>query len=279
MFKPLALAIAAGLIFTVGCEKKPGDGTKAPKYNIPTVAPEVAKGPGTVLKHIQYAMLRKEPKYLEIFFPESKDIAPLPTIQWFHNHAGELGIALTADEIEEVGVQNLLQKGYISERWTSHEFKKILSEIDAGKRQDIEPGMDKVDLRKLDMPFFTSQMDKKTQDALLKQLTETLEESPKTAYAGGLYRLFKAIPTGGWPLITATVNPNAGGSKMLHDLLLKVDEEVIATVTVGNNNNKPDEKMFISYVYFRLRPAQIARLFGATTTDTEVINATPEVAK
>jgi len=258
MFKPLALVVAAGLLFTIGCEKKSGDGT--PDFKIPTAAPDVAKGPGTVFKHIQYAMLRKEPKYLEIFFPEN-EAHSLGATQWFHHHAGDMGITLTADEINELGVQNLVQKGYISERWTSREYKAILSDIDAGKRQDIEPGMEKIDQRKLDMPFFTSQMDKKTQDALLNQLKETLNENPKAAYAAGLYRVFKAVPTEGWAKITATVTASASRDKALNDLLLKLDEELIATVTVGHNS---DETMFISYVQFKKMPSSIAKLFGVT---------------
>ena len=271
MFKPLALAIAAGLIFTVGCEKKPGDGTKVSDYHIPTVAPAATKGPGTVFKHIQYAMFRKDPKHLEIFFPEENKVgvSSLGTTQWFHKHAGDMGLTLTADEINELGVQNLLQKGYISERWTSHEYTKILSEMDSGNRQHAEPGMEKVDQRKLDMPIFTTQMDQRTRDALNKQLKETLEENPKAAYAAGLYRVFKAIPTEGWPRITATVTMNAGRNEALHDILLKLDEELIATVTVGNNDNNPDETMFISYVQFMKMPSGIARLLGIT----------PEVAK
>jgi hypothetical protein len=263
MFRPLILAIAAGLIFTVGCEKKSEDQKGAEKlgYKIPTAAPGVAKVPGAVLENIQYAMLRKEPKHLEAFFieSESKAYSWIGSTQWFYNHAGSMGLTLTTDEINALGIQELAQKGYISDRWSTRDYKKIRDEIDAGLRQDYEPGMEKVDERKLDMPRFTAQMDKKMQDTLNNQLKEALEKNSKAAFAGGLYRCFKAIPPEGWPHITAVIGPNAGGDKNLNDLTLKADDESLATVSVGTNT---DGTMFICYVQFKKYPAAIAKLFG-----------------
>ncbi|MDR0498800.1 MAG: hypothetical protein LBH03_03565, partial [Holophagales bacterium] len=115
MLKPLALVVAAGLLFTVGCEKKSEDKqvVKIPGVKIPTVAPGAAKVPGAVLENIQYAMLRKDPKHLESFFiePGHKAYSSLGSTQWFHTHAGSMGLTLTQDEINVLGIQELLQKG------------------------------------------------------------------------------------------------------------------------------------------------------------------------
>jgi hypothetical protein len=249
----------------VGCEKKSEDkqSAKIPGVKIPTVAPKAAKVPGAVLENIQYAMLRKDPKFLESFFidPENKAYSSLASTQWFHSHAGGMGLALTQDEINTLGLQELAEKGYISERWTSREYKKIRDEIDAGVRQDYEPGMEKVDERKLDMPIFTDQMNKKLLETLNDQLKEALEKNPKAAFAAGLYRCFKAIPPEGWPHITAVIGPNAAGDKHLNDLALKADDELLATLSVGSN---PDETMFICYIQVKKYPASIAKLFGVT---------------
>jgi len=267
MFKPLALAVAAGLLFTVGCEKNAATQDEAKKtgYKIPTTAPQVAKTPGAVLDNIRYAMLKKDPKHLESFFievDEKKSAAYnwIGSTQWFHTHAGSMRLTLTADEIDALGLQELAQKGYISDRWSSGEFKKVRDELDKGERQNIEPGMEKVDERKLDMPIFTSPpMDKKMVETLNNQLKEILEKTPKAAFAGGLYRCFKAIPPEGWQYVDAVIAPNP--DKNLTTLTLKADDTVLAHVSVGNNT---DGTMFIVYVKFEKMPSSIARLFGVT---------------
>jgi hypothetical protein len=264
MFKPLALAVVAGLLFSVGCKKQDPDERAMSK--IPTVAPEVAKNPDAVLEHLQYAIVRKDPKHLESFCPGNKTWADGGT-QWFHSHAGDMGLLLTAEEIDTLGIQNFVQKGYLSDRWTRREFNRILKELDQGKRQDIEPGMEKVDQSKLDMPthhYASPDMNKKAADDLNKrvdamnnQLLETIATNPKAIYAAGLYRLLKAIPLQGWPWVTFTKHSNP--NKNLSDLILSVDGEELATVVVGAN---PDGLMFISYVQVKKYPEAIKRMFA-----------------
>jgi hypothetical protein len=274
MYKPLALAIAAGLLFAVGCKKETEE--QKALAQIPTVAPEVAKTPDAVLGHIQYAMVRQDPKHLEIFIPENKSLANGGT-QWFHDHAGELRLLLTAEEIETLGVQDLLKKGYISDKFTRGEVKAIFDELDSGKRKesDIPTGLGSVNQTRLDMPM-VSGLDKKTAEMLQKDLLETLETNPKAIFAAGLYRVFKAIPVEAWPYIAATAHPNAV-DKTRHDLVLRVDDRVqveglkdedrkLATVVVGPN---PDGTMYISYVQFHKYPRFISRVFSFTQESSE----------
>jgi hypothetical protein len=209
-------------------------------------------------------MLRNDPKHLEIFAPQDKLGI---TTQWFYSHSGDLGLVLTAEEIDALGVQDLVQQGYLSDKWSQREFKKILKELDEGKRKDIEPGMDRVNQQKLDMPYLVVPQgtEKRSADAMKKhfetldkQRIEVLEANPKPIYAAGLYRLLKCIPANGWPWITAKEHSNAGGRKELKDLQLKYGDVVLGTLVAGHN---PDGTMFISYGEFVKLPSTIAEMF------------------
>ncbi|MDR2560212.1 MAG: hypothetical protein LBC63_00355 [Holophagales bacterium] len=258
MSRPLAIIAAAGLLFIAGCEKKPSD-------TVPVVAPEPATSPADVLKHLKYAMVRKDPKHLEAFVPDNRDKF-LGAVSWFYSRAGVLGIRLTEEEIETIGVQDLVQKGYISTRWSRGEFDKELKILDSGKAIDDETmkSLSTVNQARLDMPRQVIP-DKKLADKLLKDLTETIDANPKAIYAAGLYRMLKAIPTYGWQNIEAIVSNHKGGDKKLNDVRLMINETTeITYVTVGHN---PDGTMFIWFLDFDKYPAAIARLFPEPVAD------------
>ena len=263
MYKPLALAIVAGLLFTVGCKKKTEE--EVALARIPVVAPDTARTPDAILEHFQYAMVRKDPKHLETFFPEDKGMA-LGGTNRFHRDAGLMRLLLTAEEIEALGVQGLLEKGYISDSWTSGDYTRIIAELDSGRRTDIEPGMERINPSRLDMPIVQG-LDEKTAERLQKDLIEALEVNLKGAYAAGLYRLLKAIPVEGWSYVTATAHPNAQGDKAKNDIVFKINETDIAVSVVGRN---ADESMYIWVIEFKQGPRAIQRLLGINP---EAVNA------
>jgi hypothetical protein len=246
MYKTLALTAAVCLL-AFGCEKK----TEVAIAKVPLAAPSAAKAPGQVLEHLQYAAVRKDPAHLRVFYPAVSESLAIGTTIWFHNNGGFYGIALTADEIEKLGVQHLLEAGYISDRWTS----KALKEAMEGKR-DPEAGMEKLDEVKLDMPQPTNIKDKKMRESVEKQILGALAKDPEGAYAAGLYRLLKIVPDEGWPLLTASLGSNP--NKDYKDLLLKAGDELICTVTIGQNE---DETMFITAVKYEKGPKALAKMF------------------
>ena len=255
MSRPLAIVAAAGLMFIAGCDKKPVD-------TVPTVAPEPATSPADILKHLQYAMVRKDPKSLEAFAPEDQGKF-LGSATWYHYRAGILGIKLTEEEIKTIGVQDLVQKGYISPRWSRREFTAALKDLDSGKAIDPETmkSLSTVNQARLDMPR-ENIPDKKLAEKLIKELTEAVDANPKPIYAAGLYRLLKAIPEHGWQYLEATVASSATGDKTVNDVLLKVGETLIVAIPVGYNT---DGSMFIWTFNFDKYPAAIARLFPEPT--------------
>ena len=253
MSRLFALIAAAGLMFIAGCDKKPVD-------TVPTVEPEPATSPADILKHLQYAMVRKDPKYLEAFAPEDHGKF-LGAATWYHYRAGVLGLKLTEEEIETIGVQDLVQKGYISPKWSRREFTAALKDLDSGKQIDAEDmkSLSMVNQARLDMPREVIP-DKKLAEKLVKELTEAVDANPKPIYAAGLYRMLKAIPDYGWQHIEATVAASVTGEKGVNDVLLKVGENRIVAIPVGHN---PDGSMFIWNFDFDKYPAAIAKMFPA----------------
>jgi len=272
MFKPLALATAAGLLLAFGCDKKSPD--PADLLNeIPTVAPEAPKGAGTVFERLQYAMVRKDPKYLEHFYPADDKSRAMGATQQFHNNAGYYRLGLTPEEIDKLGLQELVQDGWISDQWTTRDFKDAME----GKRE-IGLGMEKLNEYKLDMPYVRIPFDPKDKQAekqanetvakLNKELTEALEKNPEAIYAGGLYRLLKAIPDLAWVATSVTVGTNSSGKEM-NDLVLKAAEVHYATIAVGK---KADGTMYIDAVKYETEkghgPGWLAKNFsGAKVED------------
>jgi hypothetical protein len=250
MYKPLALTAAACVLLAFGCAKKTENLAK-----IPETAPKVAKAPGLVLEHLQYAAVRNDPAHLEIFYPADNKSLAIGTTIWFHNDGGFYGIALSADDIGKLDVKHLIDAGYISDKWT----RRAIEDAANGKRE-LEPGMEQVDQMKLDMPPLPNKMDKKAKETLEKQLLDALDKNPKGAYAAGLYRLLSVMPDEGWPLLSLSmgINPN---SKDYKDLILKAGDVHVCTVTVGQND---DETMFITAVKFEKGPSTLAKMFRKT---------------
>jgi hypothetical protein len=264
MFKPLAFAAAvattAGLLFSVGCDKKTGDPMADLLAKLPTTAPKAAKSPGLVFEQLQYAMLRKDPKHLEVFFIANDPSLALGTSREFHRLAGHYALGLTAEEIDTLGVQDLLSDGYISDQWTSRELKDAME----GKR-DVVAGMEKLNEVRLDMPLPSEGMDKKTAEKLNAELKVALEKNLKGAYTSGLYRMLKGIPDEAWPIITVKIGSNPNPKfKDLRDLVLEIEETRIGVITVGHND---DETMFISWVNFEKGPKALSRMFQKSSAD------------
>jgi len=255
MFKPFALAIATGLLLTVGCEKKSPDPADLLK-KVPTVAPEASKGPGTVFDHLQYAIVRQDPNHLEVFYPADDRSRAMGTTQKFHNNAGYYRLGLTAEEINTLGLQDFVAAGYISDRWTIRDLKDAME----GKT-DPEPGMEKLNENKLDMPYVTAS--KEVIEKLNKELIEALDKSPRAIYAGGLYRLLKAIPDKAWVVTAVTIGSNAEKDK--HDLVFKIEDKHYCTIAVGKNE---DGTMYIDALEYETAknhgPRWLAKNFADT---------------
>lgn len=95
------LGALAALVISMGCENKEGP--------IPNVPPTAAQTPAAILPHLQYLAAWKNYKHLILIAPISPDVV-FPSAWWFHNHAKQLNIALTPEELQVLGITKLASR-------------------------------------------------------------------------------------------------------------------------------------------------------------------------
>lgn len=95
------LGALAALVASMGCDSKEG--------TIPNVPPTAAQTPAAILPHLQYLAAWKNFKHLILIAPISPDVV-FPSAWWFHNHAKQLGISLTPEEMQVLGISKLASR-------------------------------------------------------------------------------------------------------------------------------------------------------------------------
>jgi hypothetical protein len=241
----------------VGCDSKPTE-------KIPTTAPTAIKQPFEVLGHLQYIGVRKDFKAIPVIAPTDPEIAK-GAAWWFTSHSGDMGIAMSDDEIKLFGLEDLKKEGLISTvaRKTltakmdeiaakqqaappapknAKNAKNAKTEVDPIKEQ-LPPEMKDLDVSKLDFP--------QNSPAYEKQIKPAVDKHLRPLYNGGLYRLLKGVPTDMWgDIVINSVKQNAQGPKY-QDVFLAFKGIVIMQVTVMQNENGT---WGISYIQFKKTP-------------------------
>ncbi|MBL0313891.1 MAG: hypothetical protein IPP78_14550 [Holophagaceae bacterium] len=95
------LGALSALVISAGCDNKEG--------TIPNVPPTGAQTPAAILPHLQYLAAWKNYKHLILIAPISPDVV-FPSAWWFHNHAKQLGISLTPEELQVLGISKLASR-------------------------------------------------------------------------------------------------------------------------------------------------------------------------
>lgn len=97
----LLLVPAAALLLapSVGCDNK----------STTVEAPLSAQNPGDILQHFRYLSATKDYKHIILMAPVSADVV-FPSAWWFHSQAKDLGIQLTPQEEQDLGVADLKDK-------------------------------------------------------------------------------------------------------------------------------------------------------------------------
>lgn len=245
--------VVATVALMMGCDSKPTD-------KIPTTAPTAIKQPFEVLAHLQYIGVRKDLKDLPVIAPTDSDLAK-GAAWWFTSHAGDMGIALTEDEIKTFGLEELKQQGLIAtiarktltqkmdemaakqpSEPAPKKAKKAEKAEDSNQEQ-LPPEMKGLDPAKLDFPQNSPLYEKEIKPAVDKHL--------RPLYNAGLYRLLKGVPTDMWgDIVINSVKPNPGGTKY-QDVFLAFKGVIIMQVTVTQNDNGT---WGISYIQFKKGP-------------------------
>ena len=242
------IPVCVGLALMVGCESKPSD-------KIPTTAPMAAKEPFEILAHLKYLAFRKDFKDLPVIAPTDMSIL-YGNAWWFHSHAGTMGLSLTPEEIQGLGVAGLVDLGYIAPNVTMKDLQEAQDKVAAGMIPALTPEMAKLNLLKLDkLP------DGKSKDkAVVADFTKINEPVMlRAVFNAGIYRLMKGIPTDMWPDINVVeVKQNAGNTKA-QDVFLGYKGETLMQVAV---QPKADGNLGIIYIYYKVHPKKIAKLFA-----------------
>ena len=95
---PAALLLMAP---TLGCDNKSSVSSSD--------APLAAQTPPDILQHLRYLAATKDYKHIILMAPVSADVV-FPSAWWFHSQAAGLGLQLTPQEMQDLGVTGLKDK-------------------------------------------------------------------------------------------------------------------------------------------------------------------------
>jgi hypothetical protein len=242
------IPVLAGLALMVGCDSKPSD-------KVPTTAPMAAKEPFEILNHLKYLAVRKDYKDLPVIAPS--DLTGLyGNAFWFHDHAGTMGLSLTAEEIQALGVGAVKDLGYLAPGVSCKDLQDNKDKVEAGVMPALPASMVGLDLIKLDKLPNNASKDK----AVVQDYTKISDPTIlRAVFNAGIYRLMKGIPADMWPEINVMeVKQNAGNTKA-KDVYLGYKGETLMQVAVQPN---ADGNLGIIYIYFKVHPKKIAKMFA-----------------
>ena len=249
----------AGIALFLGCDSKPAD-------KIPTTAPTAIKEPFEVLQHLQYMSVRKDMKHTSMIIPVDPEVIH-GCAWWFNKHAGDMGIAYSADEIKTFGLEPLEAAGYFAAGLTHKNLQDGLDKLNAAsqagsakKGKTEKPALpaelaglnpDRLDLLPASPKF---------PDGRLNPEFDKFKNDPtliRAALAGGLYRVMKGVPATLWPDVSVMeVKQNPTNTKM-KDVYLGYQGTTIMQVTLYQQEaGKP---WAITYVYFKVGAKNLAK--------------------
>jgi len=246
--KSALLPVVAGLALIVGCDSKPID-------KIPTTAPMAAKEPFEILAHLKYLAVRKDYKDLPVIAPS--DLTGLyGNAFWFHDHAGTMGLSLTAEELQGLGVGAAKDLGYLAPDVSCKELQDTKDKVETGGLAALPANMVGLNLLKLDKLPNNASKDK----AIAADYAKISDPATlRAVFNAGIYRLMKGIPADMWPDINVMeVKQNAGNTNA-KDVYLGYKGESLMQVAV---QPKADGNLGIIYIYYKVHPRKIAKLFA-----------------
>ncbi len=217
-------AALLSLAVIVGCEGKPTE--KVP--STPPLAPAEAH---LVFKNLQYIGARKDAKNIPLIAPVAQDVV-FQSGSWFHFHAGQMGIALDEKELQDLGLVEFLNMGYISTQplkmFPSTELKIDQFPPPDPKHPKYDPAYD---------------------------ITKA-----RVVYNAGVYRLMKGVPAEMWPELVVMENKQDPSNAKLRQLVIGYKATPVLNLAVFQ---KDDGKWALVYVLFKQWPEQLKKMVAA----------------
>jgi hypothetical protein len=233
----------AGIALMMGCESKPAD-------TIPQTAPMAAKEPFELLPHMKYIAVRKDYKDIPVIAPQ--DLTNLyGNAWWFQNHAGQMDLTLTDEEIKALGVEEVKNLGYIAPGVSMASFQTAMDKLTMKELPALPPEMAGLDGGKLDkLPGEKDKAYGKDYPAMNGPLL-------RPTFNAGIYRLLKGIPAAVWNEVSIMkTTPNAKNDKETA-LVLGYQGKPILEMTA---RQKTDKTYGIVYIHYLLQPRAIAKM-------------------
>ena len=242
--KTVALPALAGLTLFLGCDSKSAD-------TIPKTAPMAAKEPYELLPHMKYIAVAKDYKDIPVISPQ--DLSGLyGNAWWFQNHAGTMGLTLTAEEIKDLGVDEVKKLGYLAPGVSMASLQATLDKLQAHQIQAIPADMEGLDQAKLDKLPTTD----KDQPKDFAAMTGTLL---RPAYNAGLYRLLKGVPVSLWNDVSISKTLPTKNPEETKLVLAYQGKEIIEMTA----RQKADKTYGIIYMKYLVWPSALAKQAAA----------------
>jgi hypothetical protein len=247
LLKNAWLPAIACVALMMGCESKPAD-------TIPKTAPMAAKEPFELLAHMKYIAVRKDYSDIPVIAPQ--DLAGLyANAWWFHNHAGQMDLTLTDEEIKGLGAEGVKDLGYLAPGVSMTSMQLAMDKLSMKEIQALPPEMQGVDLTKLDKLPTTEKERPKDYAALNGPLL-------RTTYNSGLYRLLKGVPVELWnQVVLAKTVPTK--NPLETKLVLGFQGTEIIEMTA---RQKADKTYGIIYIHYLVHPRALLKSAKALQT-------------
>lgn len=245
--KTVGIPALVGVALFLGCDSKPAD-------TIPKTAPMAAKEAFELLPHLKYIAVSKDYKDIPVIAPQ--DLAGLyGNAWWFQNHAGQMDLTLTADEIKGLGAEDVKNLGYIAPDVSMSSMQLALDKLQAHQIQAIPDNMQGIDLTKLDkLP-----MNEKEQPKDFAALNGPLL---RQTYNAGLYRLLKGVPTSLWNEVSISKTLPTKNPEESKIILAYQGTEIIEMTA----RQKADKTYGIIYIHYLVHPRALAKSAAAAAT-------------
>jgi hypothetical protein len=233
----------AGMAIILGCDSKPAD-------TIPKTAPMAAKEAFELLPHLKYIAVRKDFKDIPVIAPQ--DLAGLyGNAWWFHNHAGQMDLTLTDEEIKGLGVEEAKTLGYLAPGVSSTSLQTAMDKLQVREIPALPDAMQGYDLGKVDkLPAEKDKIYGKDFPAMSGALLRPM-------FNAGLYRLLKGVPESLWnEVVVMQTTPNPKNS-LETSVVLGFQGKPIIEMTA---RQKADKTYGIIYVLFKVSPKALAKV-------------------
>lgn len=237
------LALAAAGVF-LGCDSKTAQRVET--------APLAIKQPQEVLQHLRYLGLRRDLKQLPVM--AAVDLGDLYNNgRWFHDHAGQMNLTLSAQEIRDLGVEPLREMGYLAPDASKKALQDALDQVQAKAQPKLSQAMEGLDPEKLDkLPLAGEKDARRAGDAALIQ-----SKYLRPMFYAGIYRLVKGVPPVLWDAFSVMDSRPSKDNTRWHEVYLGLEGKPVLQLTL---TRQPNGTLGIIYMYFKVSPRKLEQV-------------------